>query len=117
MKFLSCIDVHIEDCSNTIVDIQQPCRCCKTIDLHTVDYPCSIDIEDTGTGKCSISNASGIMSVNLQQTSNTVITMDATGITDGHAAPENLTYDTYVGTGTYTGVTVVGNVTVNYTHP
>ena len=76
MKFLSCIDVHIEDCSNTIVDIQQPCRCCKTIDLHTVDYPCSIDIEDTGTGKCSISNASGIMSVNLQQTSNTVITME-----------------------------------------
>ena len=76
MKFLSCIDVQIEDCSNTIVDIQQPCRCCKTIDMHAVDYPCNIDIENTSTNKCSISDASGTMTVNLQQTSNTVITME-----------------------------------------
>ena len=76
MKFLSCIDVHIEDCSNTVVDIQQPCLCCKAIDLYTMDYPCSIDIEDTSIGKCAINDASGIMSVNLQQTSNTVITME-----------------------------------------
>ena len=59
----------------------------------------------------------GVTFTNVNIADNTVITMDATGITDGHAAPENLTYDTYVGTGTYTGVTVVGNVTVNYTHP
>ena len=76
MKFLSCIDVQIEDCSNTIVDIQQPCRCCKTIDLQAVDYPCSIDIEDNDAGTFSMRNASGVMKVNLQQTSNTVITME-----------------------------------------
>lgn len=76
MKFLSCIDVHIEDCSNTIVDIQQPCSCCKAVDLRAINYPCSIDIEDNDAGTCSISDASGIMAVNLQQTSNTVITME-----------------------------------------
>lgn len=76
MKFLSCIDVHIEDCSDTTVEIQQPCRCCKTIDLHAEDYPCSIDIEDNDTGTCSMRDASGAMKVNLQQTSNTIITME-----------------------------------------
>jgi len=59
----------------------------------------------------------GVTFTNVNIADNTVITMDATGITDGHAAPANLTYDTYVGTGTYTGVTVGENVTVNYTHP
>ena len=53
---------------------------------------------------------------NVNIADNTVINLDATGIKDGHAAPSNLTYDTYVGTGTYTGVTVGSNVTVNYTH-
>lgn len=77
MKSRSCIeDVHIEDCSNMAVDLQQPCRCCKAVDLHTMDYPCNIDIEDAGTGKCSINDASGIMAVNLQPASTTVITME-----------------------------------------
>ena len=76
MRFHNCIDVQIEDCSDIIVDIQLPCHCCKAVDLHAVEYPCNIDIEDTSTGKCSINDASGIMAVNLQQASDTVITME-----------------------------------------
>ena len=53
---------------------------------------------------------------NVNIADNTVITLDATGIEEGHADASLLTYDTYVGTGTYTGVTVGSNVTVNYTH-
>lgn len=59
---------------------------------------------------------SGVTFNNVKIADNTVINLDATGIKDGHAAPSNLTYDTYVGTGTYTGVTVGSHVTVNYTH-
>ena len=59
---------------------------------------------------------SGVTFNNVNIADNTVINLDATGIEDGHADTSLLTYDTYVGTGTYTGVTVGSNVTVNYTH-
>ena len=59
---------------------------------------------------------SGVTFNNVNIADNTVINLDATGIKDGHADTSLLTYDTYVGTGTYTGVTVGSNVTVNYIH-
>lgn len=74
MKFHSCIDVHIEDCSNTTVSIQQPC-CCKSVSIYAVDYPCSVDI--TGIdGSCDICDTSAAMKVNLQPNASAVITME-----------------------------------------
>ena len=59
---------------------------------------------------------SGVTFNNVKIADNTVINLDATGIEPGHIDASKLTYDAYVGTGTYTGVTVGSHVTVNYTH-
>lgn len=76
MKTHSCIEAHIEDYSNTTVEIQQSCCCCNPVSIVEEKSDCDIDINENMTVSYTIHDGLEAATLNIESRNDAIVTLE-----------------------------------------